>query len=131
MSPSPDSANIPVLDRPQPRKLLKRTVRKEGKSINANDWNYYRSTSESAGKDIPGRCRAIRYIGGNQGAITQPTGLLVEPALLRAEAGSINFRRTSYCPSGTLGLGEYLLWDGTCFTVMAGSEFISLYKPVE
>ena len=95
-----------------------------------NDWNYYQRSTVSLNKTAAKFCRAIRFSGRNELAITQPTGMHFEPDTSADIAGSVHFKRTSYCQAQALGVGEYLIWDRKCFSVMDSIRFLAMYKAV-
>ncbi len=93
-----------------------------------DDWNYYQRSTASLNKTAAKICRAIRFSGRNALAITQPTGMCFEPDASADIAGSVHFKRTSYCQPQALGVGEYLIWDRKCFSVMDAIRFLAMYK---
>ena len=111
------------------QKILRKLITRLTKGIDPNDWNYYHRIVGSLDKTAAKECRAIRFTGRNLSAITQPTGIHSELNPFAKVSGSIYFRRTSYCPAQTLGIGEYLTWDGKCFTVMDEQQFHAVYAP--
>jgi len=112
----------------QDRRILKKITERLTKSINVDEWNYYHRIAGTADKKAAMECRAIRFTGRNLSAITQPTGIHARPDSSAGVAGSIHFGRTSRCPAKKLALGEYLSWDGKCFTVRDEQQFHSIYK---
>ena len=93
-----------------------------------DDWNYYHRSTGSLNKTAAKKCRAIRFSGRNALAITQPTGMFFEPDASAVIDGGVHFKRTSCCQPQALGVGEYLTWDGKCFSVMDSIQFLAIYK---
>jgi len=109
------------------RRILRKIVSRFTNGINPDEWNSYHRISGSLHEDVAIECRAIRFTGLNLSAITQPTGVHSEPNPFARVSGGIYFRQTSYSPTQLLGIGEYLTWDGKCFTVFSGDQFQSIY----
>ena len=130
----PHTSEVVLLDRPredaagQRQKILRKITTRLTKNINVDEWNYYHRIGEAGDKIAATQCRAIRFTGRNLSAITQPTGLHSTPDHSASIEGSIHFKRTSHCPAQKLGVGEYLSWDGKCFTVRAEQHFHSVYR---
>jgi hypothetical protein len=112
----------------QKQRILRKITTRLTKGINPEEWNYYCRIPQSLNKALSKECRAIRFNGRNLTAITQPTGIHAVLNPFATVSGGIYFRQTSYCPAQTLGVGEYLSWDGKCFTVMDDEQFHSIYK---
>jgi hypothetical protein len=126
-----DKDNSPVLNQPkgQKQRILKKMVSRLTKGINPDDWNYYHRIKQSPDKNVSLECRGIRFAGNNLTAITQPAGIHSALNPFAEVPGGIYFRRTSNCPPQTLGIGEYLTWDGKRFSVFTDQQFQSIYEP--
>jgi hypothetical protein len=109
------------------RRILRKMISRFTNGINPDEWNSYRHIPGSSNEHVADECRAIRFTSLNLLAITQPTGMHTEPNPFARVSGGIYFRQTSYSPTQILGIGEYLTWNGKCFTVFSELQFHSIY----